>query len=412
MDRISPAISLAEYSERRQTVLDSLEGAAAVVFGGADPGSDYPQGRWKTNRSFWYLTGIEHESGAAVLFDPSAEDPDRRVMLLLRPRDPEVERWDGPRSPLDSALKARTGFASVARSTSLPARLTDAAARTKRLACLHPFTPYTTEPSPDLTVFNKVRDHVPGITIEDRTQLLRSMRAVKSAAELSLMGRAVSVTAAGFAAAMRFIRPGVYEQAVADVITERFRAEGCEAAFEPIVGSGPNGAVLHYVDLDRTIGEGDLVVIDYAAAYAGYASDVTRTFPASGTFGPEQRRMYEVVLEANLAAMGTAKPGVTMSEVHKAAAKVIRDAGYEDMFIHGIGHQLGIETHDVTPDGPLVPGMVITIEPGIYLPDQGVGIRVEDDVLVTETGNVNLTAGIPKLVDDVEAAMAARQEGC
>jgi Xaa-Pro aminopeptidase len=166
--------------------------------------------------------------------------------------------------------------------------------------------------------------------------------------------------------------------------------------------------VLHYCDLDQVVKDGDLIVIDCAAAYGGYASDVSRTLPAGGVFTPEQRRLYEIVLEANLAAIAAATPGATMADVHKAALRIIAEAGYEDFFIHGIGHQLGAEVHDVTPDGPLVPGMVLTIEPGIYLPDQGVGIRIEDDILVTATGNTNLTIAIPKTVDAVEAAMAGR----
>jgi Xaa-Pro aminopeptidase len=408
MDRDISHITTEEYRERRRRVLESLDGAAAVVFAGTATASDYPMGRWKTDRYFWYLTGLDYESGAAVAFDPSAEDPQRRITLFMRSRDPEVERWDGARSPLDSALKAKTGFTSLARTGALPGKLTDAARRTKRLACLHPFTSYAADLSPDLAVFKKICDHVPGVALEDRTALLAGMRAVKSPAELALMERAGAITAAAFAAALRSIRPGVTEKAVAETLSSVFREHEAEPAFEPIVGSGPNGAVLHYVDLDRTVQPGDLVVIDYGASYAGYAADVTRTFPANGIFTPEQRELYEVVLRANAAAMTAARPGATMTEVQQAANEVIGDAGYRDMFIHGIGHHLGIECHDCTPDGPLGPGMVVTIEPGIYFPDRGVGIRIEDDVLITETGNVNLTAAIPRTVDEVEAAMGTR----
>ena len=154
--------------------------------------------------------------------------------------------------------------------------------------------------------------------------------------------------------------------------------------------------------------DGELILIDYGASYAGYASDVTRTLPASGIFTPEQRELYQIVLDANLAAMKAVRPGATMSEIHNAALEIISEAGHKDDFIHGIGHQLGIEVHDVMPDGPLVAGMVLTIEPGIYLPERGVGVRIEDDVLVTDTGCVDLTAAIPKRVKDIEAAMAIR----
>lgn len=401
-------ISLDEYRERRERLLDALEGAAAVVLAGSEIASDSLQWRWRTDRLFWYLTGIDHESNAAVLFDPTAEDPARRITLFLRPLDPEAERWDGARDPIDSALKAKTGFATIKRTPSLPGLLTEAARRTKRLACLHPFAPYTAEVSPDLALFKKVAERVPGISIEDRTQLLPSMRAIKSPTELALIERAIVATAAGFDAGLRFIRPGLREADIERVITAAFRTHEAEPAFEPIVGAGLNGTVLHYRDSDALVKDGDLIVIDYGAAYRGYASDVTRTFPAGGRFTAEQRAVYELVLEANLAAIAAARPGATFTEVDAAARAVIEKAGYADAFIHGTSHSVGVEVHDVTPDGPLQAGMVVTIEPGVYLPDRGFGVRIEDDILITEIGNRDLTVSVPKTVAAIEAAMAAR----
>jgi Xaa-Pro aminopeptidase len=151
--------------------------------------------------------------------------------------------------------------------------------------------------------------------------------------------------------------------------------------------------------------DGDLLLIDAAARVGGYTADVTRTFPVSGRFTKEQRGVYEIVLAAMEAAIRAVKPGVQMAAVDAAARKVIEKAGYGDAFMHGIGHQLGIEVHDSTPDGPLKAGMVVTIEPGIYLPDRKLGVRIEDDILVTGTGSKNLTAGIPKAPDEVEAMM-------
>ncbi|MCX8033563.1 MAG: Xaa-Pro peptidase family protein [Thermoleophilia bacterium] len=400
-----PPISLEEYRVRREQVLEALDGAAAVVFAGTDPGDDSLVVRWKTNRLFWYLTGLDYESGAAILFDPSAEDRDRRITLFLAPRDPEAERWDGPRDFLDSSLKAKTGFSSLARITSLPARLTDAARKTKRLACLHPFTPYNGPVSPDLEIFRKVCDHVPGVGIEDQTQLLPRMRATKSPAELALIAHAVSVTRHALDAVLAYVHPGVTEKDLADVLLETFRKHGAEPAFLPIVAAGPNSTVLHHRRLDRVLESTDLVVIDCGAAVHGYAADVTRTVPVQGHFSGEQQHIYDIVLEANQAAIEAVRPGATLREIQGQALEVIKAAGYEDFFFHGIGHQLGIDVHDVTPDGPLVPGMVLTIEPGIYLEDRGIGIRIEDDVLVTDQGRQVLTAEIPKTPGDIEAAI-------
>ncbi len=401
-------VPLGEYAERRAKVLGALEGAAAVVLAGDRPASDLPYGRRPVDAFFWYLTGIDTEPGAAVLFDPSAEDPERRIALFLRSRDPETELWDGARPSLDSSYKTRTGFSSLARTGQLAARLTEAARRTRRLACLHPFASYDQDLSPDLALFHKVCERVPTAAIEDRTQILISMRAVKSAAEVALIERAVAVTEKGYEAAFSSVRPGADEGAVALAMTAAFRASGGAPAFEPIVGSGGNGTVLHYSANDSTIREGDLVVIDYAAAVGGYASDVTRTLPAAGKFTPEQRELYDLVLEANLAAIKAVRPGVTYTEVNKAARDVIAKAGYEDAFPHGVGHHLGIDVHDPAPDGPLAAGMILTIEPGIYLPDRGIGIRIEDDVLVTKSGARVLTEAIPKTPESVEAAMEQR----
>ena len=192
------AISAEEYAARRAAVLDALEGAAGVVLAGPAMSAPSLQGRWTADPMFRYLTGLDYEGSAAVLFDPSAEDPARRITLFLSPRDIEMERWDGAREALDSAFKSKTGFTNIKRTPYLPGLLSEAARRTKRLACLHPFASYAADVSPDLEIFHKIAQRIPGVAIEDRTQLLPSMRAVKSPAELALIERAVVATAAGF----------------------------------------------------------------------------------------------------------------------------------------------------------------------------------------------------------------------
>jgi Xaa-Pro aminopeptidase len=402
-------IPVNEYAERREKVLRELEGAAAAVLAGRGSSCDCPGQHRVTDSLFWYLTGLDSETGATVLFDPSAEDPDRRITLFLRPRDPEIESWEGSRPPLGSALKQKTGFASIVRTGSLAIRLTEAARRTQRLACLHPFASYEADVSPDLALFKKVCERVPTAAIEDRTQLLAAMRAVKSAAEISLIERAVEATAAAYAEALPLLGPGTTEATIADALTAASRSRGCTAAFEPIVGSGESGAIIHYTANDQALAEGELVVIDYGARCGGYAADVTRTLPVDGRFTPEQADLYEIVLQANLAAIEAVQPGATFTEVDKAARAVIAEAGHEDHFIHSVGHQLGIDVHDPDPDGPLVPGMVVTVEPGIYLAELGMGIRIEDDVLITKARpNKVLTDAIPKTVDAIESAMRGR----
>jgi len=408
MDAEGLGITTEEYADRRAAVLAALDGAAAVVLAGnAGPSL---QGRGKTDPMFRYLTGLDYEGGAAVLFDPSAEDPARWITLFLRPRDVETERWDGGRPALDAAFKTQTGFAQIRRTPYLPGMISEAARRTKRLACLHPFASYAADVSPDLEIFHKIAQRIPGVALEDRTQLLAAMRGVKTQAELALIERAVMATAAGFDTCLQTMRPGLSEKDLAELLLSTYHKYLCEPAYELIVGAGLNGTVLHYSDNDSVIAEGDLVVMDCAAAYQGYASDVTRTLPASGWFAREQREIYEIVLRAQSAAIVAAKPGATSTDVDTAARSVIEQAGFGDAFIHGTGHPLGIEVHDITPDGPLAPGMVITVEPGIYLPQRGFGVRIEDDILITENGNRDLTSAVPKTVEAVEAAMRRRGE--
>ena len=394
-------IPLTEYQQRRERLLTSLRGAAAVVFAGEGSGS-----QWRPHAHFLYLTGIRNETGAAVLFDPSAEDPKRRSVLFLRPVDPEAQRWDGYRDVIGAELKKRLGFQAVARTNHLPAFITGAARRTKKLACLHPFAVYPADVSPDLAVFRKVAERVPGVAIEDQSQLLPRMRAVKSAAELRVMRRAVAATVAGYKAALRIIRPGVTESAIEQALERTYEANGATGVpYDSIVGSGLNSTILHYNQNTDVAARGDLVVIDSAAEVDGYAADVTRTLPVSGKFSAEQRELYELVLRSQLAAIKAARPGAKMCDVDAAARDVLVKAGHGDAFIHGIGHQLGLEVHDATPDGALKPGMVITIEPGLYFPDRKLGIRIEDDVLITRSGNEVLTAAIPKSVRAIESAL-------
>lgn len=398
-------IPLTEYAGRRQQVFKSLQGAAAVVFAGE--GSPPLLGQWRPDFHFLYLTGIDDEPGAAVLFNPAAEDPKRAITLFLRPMDVERDRWDGYRSQIGEPLRRDTGFQTIVRSGTLPLQLTAAARRTKRLACLHALSIYPAAVSPDLAVFKQVAERIPGVVIEDRSDLMPQFRAIKSPAELKLMKKAVDATIGGFAAMMKMLRPGVAEADVDRALAQGYLAHGGSGvAYNSIVGSGLNGTVLHYMANNGPMIAGDLIVIDSAADYLGYASDVTRTLPVSGKFTADQREAYEVVLRSQLAAIKVLRPGATMVEVDAAARAVIDKAGYGDAFIHGIGHPLGLQVHDVIPDHPLKAGMVVTIEPGIYFPERKMGIRIEDDLLITAKGSTNLTAAIPKTVKELEAALS------
>ncbi|MBY0262046.1 MAG: Xaa-Pro peptidase family protein [Phycisphaerales bacterium] len=413
---IVPGIAVGEYQARRERVLEALAGRAGVVFAGDGGG----HGKFAPDSHFRYLTGIVTEPGAAVLFNPCAEDPTRRVSLFLKPMNPERERWERYRGMISGDLKRETGFESAFRTDDLAMHIMTAARMCRKLACLHGVSSANAGVPADLALFRKVSERMSGVSIEDHTQMLPQMRSVKSRAELELMRGAAKITAGAYAAALGKIRSGASEREVERALETGYLDGGADAtvlpgghAYSPIVGSGLNATLLHYNDNDRPCREGDLLLIDSGARFNGYCCDVTRTYPVSGRFTPAQRELYELVLEAMEASIRVLKPGAYMWQANKAARDVIDRAGLGDAFMHGIGHQLGLDVHDASPDGPLKAGMVVTIEPGVYLPggykgSGPIGIRIEDDIVIGAKGKgvENLTASIPKDPDEIERAMA------
>lgn len=401
---LNPVIKVSEYQTRRKKVLSALKGAVGVVFAGA--GGDPLIGSWRPNRFFEYLTGIRDEPGASVLFDPTHPDPNMRISLVLKPLDPELERWDGLRDWIGVELNERYGFSRTMRSYQLPRFLSAAARRSKRLACLHPFADYTQPVSPDLKIFQDICARTVGVSIEDRTDLLIGMRAAKSSAEQRAIKAAGVAYKSGLELMLSHLEPGVNESRLAqDLLYGSSEAGGVGYAFNPIVGSGLNATVLHYNANDQECQDGDLLLVDCGTTAGGYACDVTRVFPVSGRFTKRQKELYSIVLKSYKAAVRAAKPGATLAKLDQVAKDSVRASGFPDAFPHGLGHHMGLDVHDVTPDTPLKPGHVITIEPGLYIPEERVGIRLEDDFVITERGCRNLTSSIPIEIEDVEKWM-------
>lgn len=399
-------ITPAEFAARRARVLKALDGAVGLVFAGeADPHLEHP---YRPHAHFEYLSGVTEEPGAMILFDPSHPQESKRITLLLLPLNPEVEKWDGFRHEISAALRERTGFETVVRTGMLARLLLEAARRTKKLACLMPLSAHTAPVSQDLEVFRRSAERIPGCSIADRTQIIALMRAAKSSAEVACIRRAGDITAAGFEAVLRSLKPGLNEFQVQSTIEQAYRDHGARAlAFRTIAGGGFNATVLHYHANDQVLRDGDLMVLDSGARWNGYSADVTRTYPVNGRFTKRQREVYEVVLASQLAAIKACKPGRSLLDIDEAARSVIRKAGFGDFFIHGIGHHLGLETHDVSPDAPLPENAVITIEPGVYIPAEGLGVRIEDDVVITRSGATVLTPSIAKDADEIERLMNA-----
>jgi Xaa-Pro aminopeptidase len=273
---------------------------------------------------------------------------------------------------------------------------------------------------------NWLRANFSAITLKDASQPIATMRQVKSASEMVILGRSIDLSADAHIEAMKMIRPGLYEYEVAARMVYVHMRGGAEReGYSPIVGTGFNSTLLHYNGTRAQIKDGDLVLMDVACEYGGYSADITRTVPANGKFTPRQREIYEIVLAASNAAIAAIKPGVMMSgnapdNLTKIATDVINSRGKDKdgnplgkYFIHGLGHNIGLNVHDPgVPGRALEPGMVITIEPGIYIPDENIGVRIEDDILVTETGAKNLSGRVPRTVEEIEKLMAeAKKKG-
>jgi len=405
---IDTSIKVSEYQARRKKILTALKGSVGLVMAG--DGAPPLRGEWFPNMDFKYLTGISGEPGAMIMFDPQNPDASRRIKLLLKPVNPEMDAWDGYRDLVTEELRDRTGFDAIFRTNYLPRLLSEAVERSKSMSCLHPLSNYTQPVSPDYAIFQKLSARIPGCVIHDRSDLITTLRLVKSPAELKHMRAAVKATATGINRVLAATKPGVNERQLHNILMGGFTdMDAKAAAFNPIIGAGIRSTILHYKENDQTAHDGDLMVIDCGAEIHGYASDITRTIPVNGKFTKRQKMVYEVVLKAQKAAIAAVRPGATLLKVDRAARNVIKAAGFGDHFIHSIGHHLGLETHDPGAHGvKLKPGMVVTIEPGIYIPGEELGIRLEDDVLVTKEGRTNLSSMIPKTVSEIEAAMKKR----
>ncbi len=389
------------YAARRAALMKAMGDGVAVIYAeGQDDSAGYRQ-----SSDFLYLTGVE-EKGAILVLAP--KERTYREFLYLPSRDPEAERVTGMRDPIAAALRAKYGFEKIHRSAGLLGGLIDMASRSPTLWQVT--RPSAASEPKDLEVYRKVQARVPGVALKSLGWTLATMRARHDEAELAIMQRGVRITEAGFLAGWRAIRPGVSEGEVRAEAERVWRTQGSRrAAYDTIVGSGPNAAILHYARSERVMRDGELVLMDMGAEFAHYATDITRTVPVNGRFTAEQRTIYDVVLRAQQAAFAQVKPGVTYEDLDKAARKVIDDAGYGDYFIHGLGHFVGLDVHDAGAYlKPLEAGMVVTLEPGIYIPAKEMGIRIEDQVVVTANGARYMSDGLPRTADDIERWFAAR----
>ncbi|MGH8004446.1 MAG: aminopeptidase P N-terminal domain-containing protein [Limisphaerales bacterium] len=401
-----PVFSLPKevFKERRAKLMEQMGEGVAVLYGKTGGF----EGEFKQDNNFYYLTGVE-EPGAILVLAP--KEKSRKDVLLLAPRNPEDERWSGERPSIGKKLEDSLGFEYVGRTGGLGWMVNSCLQHTPNLCYLSPPVAPSSPVPADLNFYKEVSARVPGTSIKNLSHIIRDMRAVKTEEELATMQKAIDITGLAFKKAALTIKPGMTEREVQDIIENEFKARGArKLAFPSIVATGKNTTTLHYIRNDAAIKEGDLFLMDIGAEYDHYAADVSRTIPVSGKFSPEQRKIYEIVLKAQKAAMAKVKPGAYIREdVHAEAKRIIEEAGYGEYFIHGTSHFIGLDVHDVGDYGsPLKAGMVISVEPGIYLPEKGIGVRIEDDVLVTKSGYMLLTGHIPRELDEIEKLLSGK----
>ena len=400
--------------------------------------SNDTQYRFRQDSDFLYLTGFEEPDSIAVIA-PASEKP---YTVFVRPRDPEQEIWVGRRAGVEGARKefgADEAFAISEFDEKLQNILDGADKLYYRLGVHSELDEKIIRRIADMRAFNRKPIHPPR-TIIDPATIVHEMRVFKSEDEIELMQKAADIAAEAHVEAMKAVRPGMKEYEVEALIEQIFRRAGAAGpSYSSIIGAGPNATVLHYINNDGDLRDGELLLIDAGAEYKGYASDITRTFPINGRYTPAQRDIYDLVLEAQVACVDMVRPGTTHEQLKQRSVEIltegmvkigllkgdpkqlIEEKKYEQFYMHGLGHMLGIDVHDVglyyydKQSRALEPGVVMTVEPGIYVspdtrdvPDKylGIGVRIEDDVLCTNNGPRVLTTKVPKSAEEIEGLMA------
>jgi len=453
---VALAQSPEDFQKRRQAVREAMDPDSVMILRSAQPAGE---GAFRQENNLYYLTGINRPGTALILYasrrggvalptpggPPAAQgaaaaapvqtvmaapeagqrggtrSPGRTETLFVQPDAPSIPpQLRDPSAP--SAPLSRPGFTSVRPASEFQTAFdTTLLSATGTVYLDLPRSRSLSAPlSADEQWIKAARDRGATFTVKPASPLFAALRPVKSADEIATLRIAAEITAAAQREAMRSAVPGMFEYQIQSIIEHVFTANGAaRPGFSTIVGSGRNSCVLHWSTNDRKTEPGDVVVMDIGAEYNLYTADITRTIPVSGTFTKRQRDVYEVVLKANEAAIAMIAPGVNMSDVNAKVNDVLTEgliglglikdkSGLRQYYTHGLSHTIGLQVHDLggaNTAGVLRPGMVITIEPGLYIPAENLGVRIEDDVLVTETGHEVISAGAPKRVADVEALM-------
>jgi Xaa-Pro aminopeptidase len=391
-----------EFRSRRTALAGELHDGVLVLFGGTDNGEENIRTGFFQEPNFYYLTGWM-EPGALLIIAPAEESKPYYAALFLPRRAPERERWTGRKAgPDDPDIAQVTGFDTVLPRERFESELRQQLERYARI--------YTVAAASN----PQLKELAPMRETSDAAPLIARLRMRKSAEELALIQHSIDVTLDAHRAAWKRAAPGLYEYQVAATMTNVYFDAGCERhAYAPIVGSGPDSTILHYMRNSRRMDAGELLLMDVGAECAGYAADITRTIPVGARFSPRQREIYEIVLGAQNAVIAAMKPGIPPRDLTRIARDYINSHGKDlhgeplgKYFTHGVGHSVGLDVHDATdPSQTLVEGAVMTVEPGIYIPEENIGVRIEDMVVVTKDGAKLLSGALPRDPDEIEKVL-------
>lgn len=410
------------YQERREKLLATLPEYSITILMSGKAAYNIGDERhpFDVDRSFFYYTGLDNEN-LVLMFVKTARM--NQTILFIEPFDPVQAKWVGGKILADEAREI-SGIKDVRYVDSLKDTI---AMYINHYGTLNQFTlcgelskQEYDQPWPVADLFNEIRRYNPDVQIRNIAANTTRMRLVKDADEIEKMRKAISVTNAGIKAMMQASRDYIWENELEAYFDFVLKSEQTEHAFHTICAGGKNATVLHYGKNNQQTKPGDLLLVDLGAAYKYYNADISRTFPVSGKFTDRQREIYEIVLRANKMVMEVVRPGMTTRDLNNKVIEfyqqelpkigLLQDGKtVRDYYWHGVSHHLGLETHDVSLfDEPLQPGNVITDEPGLYLEDEGIGVRIEDDIMITEDGCICLSENIMKEVDEIEAFMQNR----
>ncbi len=411
-----------KYSSRRTSLVDMIEGDYCVVIqaSSSKPTSADGMYNYTPSRNLYYLTGIDQENSCLVMWRLKGREP--KECLYISPYDEAYAKWYGTVLTKEQAQE-NSGIQDVRFSGGEDKFLNKLVSRERLNRFYFDWHNCGLEGSPGkrLSYVNNFKTHFPGLDVQSISDKIFSLRMIKDESEIETMKAAIALTRKGFEAAAKKLAPGMNEREFEAELIYEWAKEGEKTpAFSAIVAGGSRATCLHYVSNDADLSDGELLLVDHGAMKNLYCSDITRTIPVNGKYTPRQRELMEMVLEIQTKANELLRPGKLHREwndqVLEAYKEIMIRRGeikepeeISNFYYHGIGHHLGLDTHDENvSDIPIAPGMVFTIEPGFYSVEEGIGIRIEDDVLVGETENTFLSADLPKTPDEIEALMAGK----